>query len=314
MILLMARFWARLTGKKNNTPDSEHANDGRAPAVEHTAQGFHDKLTEVRFGERWPGVLEVSGEREFRRSFQKIFSTLGRAEGGVTFQDARMTLTQGGLVAVQVMGEIVGYLDEEDDQFVAKVKRELARIRRGEVAVIHARIWAISDQAGLWRARVSLAHDIGKDDREEDFRADRLDAERRADEEAAAYEAARAEREAQREAKAKREADAIAAGSFDGAHVAQHQATVTALKAAGETDELAALLVKCVDAAEAEALVRGVLPVQWPTTQLSMIYRARGDYAAEVDVLERYAAACGESVVPTRIANNLAKARVNATK
>lgn len=317
MIDSMAGFWSRLFNKVSSAATPASASTADDPEPRRGVQGYNDNLVEVRRGERWEEVLEVSGESQFRRSFQRIFTTLGRPEGGVTFQDARLTITRGGPVAVQIMGEVVGYLSEDEDYYVGTVKRSLARLGRGEVAVIHARIWARLDQAGLWRARVSLAHNIGKGEREEDFREDRLAAERweaEKAEKAAAQEAARAEKAAVREAKQKLEADATAAGTFDGAHVSQHQATATALKAEGKIDELEALLAKCVDAAEAESAVRGVVPPQWPALQLSIIYREREDYASEVAVLERFATACGDQPIPTRMANNLAKARVKAAQ
>ncbi len=317
MISHMAGFWARLFGRNNDPRSTANAATPDSPPPRRTAQNPNDNLVEVRRGERWEEVVEVSGEAQFRRSFQKIFMTLGRPEGGVTFQDARLIPTRKGIIGVQIMGETVGYLDDDEDFYVATVKRSLARLGKDEVAVIHARIWAIVDQAGLWRARVSLAHNIGAGSREEDYREKRLTSERWEAERAAKVaeqEAARAERASARAAKQKLEADAIAAGSFNGAHWSEQQPTAIMLKAEARTDELAALLEQCVDAAEAEAKVRNLVPAQWPTVQLGMIYRERGDFAAEVALLERFVDACGDEPTPKRIAGNLAKAHVAASQ
>lgn len=279
------------------------------------ATGWHDKLTEVRRGQRWEESLEVEGEAEFRPSFQRIFTALNRPEGGVTFQDARLIPLKRPLVGVQIMGETVGYLDGDEDFFVEEtVLRSLARISKGEVAVIHARLWARNDN-GVWRARVTLEHGIGEGERERDYRADRIAQEQRDAERATAEHeqaVAREARETERAAKRRLEAEAVEAGSVDGRHWSDRQLEVSALKTEGRLDEAAALLTRLVDSAEAEAKVRGVLPAQWPTTQLAMIYRQQGATTDELALFERYARIANSEPLPKRIASNLQRARLNA--
>lgn len=123
MISHMAGFWARLFGRNNDPRSTVNAATPDSPPPRRTTQNPNDNLVEVRRGERWEEVVEVSGEAQFRRSFQKIFMTLGRPEGGVTFQDARLIPTRKGIIGVQIMGETVGYLDDDEDFYVATVKR-----------------------------------------------------------------------------------------------------------------------------------------------------------------------------------------------
>lgn len=278
-----------------------------AAAASAPVRGWNDNLREVERGQAW-GPIEVDDEHRHRAQVARIFHHLGYTEGGVTFQRARLVPEGRGRVRVEVMGEPVGYVAADAAPMVSN---SVARIGKGNVAVIGARIWATAED-GTWRSRVTLEH--GASGPERDNRAERLATERY-EAERAATAAAKAEvrqaREQEKAAKLELEASARAAGSFDDEHWTTRKPVVAELKKQGDLGEAAALLERCVTAAEAEAGVRGGVPEQWPTTQLGMILRANKDAAAELALLERYATACGTTPIPDRIAAHLARVRAN---
>lgn len=286
----------------------QRVRDEAAAAASAPVRGWNDNLREVERGQAW-GPIEADDEHNHRAQIARIFHSLGYAEGGVTFQTARLIPEARGRVRVEVLGEPVGYVGADEAPMVSN---SVARIGKGNVAVIGARIWATSED-GTWRSRVTLEH--GASGRERDHRTERLAAERHETERAEAAMAkaeARQVREQEKAAKQEAEAAARAAGSLDGAHWTTSKPVVVELKKKGNHDEAAALLERCVTAAEAEAGVRGGVPEQWPTTQLGMILREAKDTAAELALLERYAAACGSAPVPDRIAAHLHRARGDA--
>ncbi|MCM3533986.1 hypothetical protein M3693_07080 [Cellulosimicrobium funkei] len=318
----MAGFLKRFLGTKTETDSTPVATTAPPSAVvpgaatdsephgsaTKLANGRDDSLQEVSRGERW-GAIEVDGEHLHRAQVARVFTKIGYTEGGVTVQKARLIPESGRRVRVEVLGEPVGYVGESHAEMVAN---SCARIPFGSVAVIDARIWATPED-GVWRSRVTLEHGAATGSRERDFREERAQAERyEAEREAVAAEkeAARRLREQERAAKQKHEAQAREAGSFDGEHWTTRKLLVPELKKLGRTDDASAMLERCVDAAEAEANVRGEAPEQWPTTQLGMILRGQKDVAAELELLERYASACGEAPVPDRIAAHLNRARL----
>ncbi|MCC2334095.1 hypothetical protein [Cellulomonas wangsupingiae] len=280
---------------------AQRARDEVNAAARVPARGWNDDLREVERGQSW-GPIEVDDEHLHRAQIARIFHHIGYLEGGETFQKARLLPEGRGRVRVEVFGEPVGYVGAAN---ASMVSNSVARIGRGNVAVIGARIWATAED-GTWRSRVTLEH--GASGRERDNRAERIAAEA---EQAAKAEARRA-REQEKAAKHQLEATARAAGSFDGEHWTIRKPVVTQLKKNGSIAEAAALLERCVTAAEAEARVRGGAPEQWPTTQLGMILRANKDTAAELALLEQYATACGTAPIPDRIAANLDRARATA--
>lgn len=77
-------------------------------------------------------------------------------------------------------------------------------------------------------------------------------------------------------------------GYVDGKHFTEYVETVRELKRAGRLDEAEALLLKLVDATEAEsrAGVGGVAP--WYYKQLAIIYRKQTNPDKEVAILQRY--------------------------
>jgi hypothetical protein len=81
------------------------------------------------------------------------------------------------------------------------------------------------------------------------------------------------------------------------------------LRRDGHTDEVMALLMECVDAAERNAERNGWLPPTWYTEQAAIILRKQGDLAGEVVLLERFMAACPVGRPQVDIAERLVKAR-----
>lgn len=286
----------------------QRVRDEADAAARSPVRGWNDNLREVERGQAW-GQIEVDDEHNHRAQVARIFHSLGYAEGGVTFQKARMMPEGRGRVRVEVLGECVGYVEADEAPMVSN---SVARIGTGNVAVIGARLWATTED-GTWRSRVTLEH--GASGRERDYRAERLAAAKH-EAERAAVAAARAEarqgREQEKAAKQELEATARAAGSIDGEHWTTRKPVVAELKREGNSNEAAALLERCVTDAEAEASVRDGVPEQWPTTQLGMILRGNRDAAAERALLERYAAACGTAPIPDRIAAHLDRARAAA--
>ncbi|GAA4625944.1 hypothetical protein [Cellulomonas oligotrophica] len=279
----------------------QRARDEAAAAVSAPVRGWNDNLREVERGQAW-GPVEVDDEHNHRDQVARIFHSLGYTEGGITFQKARLLPEARDRVRVEVLGEAVGYVGSDH---ASMVSNSVARIGQGNVAVIGARIWATAED-GTWRSRVTLEH--GASGRERDHRAERLAAERHEQEQAEKAEA-RQTRERERAAKQERESAARAAGSFDDEHWSTRKTLIAQLKKEGRSAEAVTLLERCVTAAEAEAGIRGGVPEQWPTTQLGMILRANKDSTAELALLERYAAACGDGPLPDRIAAHLERAR-----
>lgn len=77
-------------------------------------------------------------------------------------------------------------------------------------------------------------------------------------------------------------------GYVEGKHFTEHVGAVKQLKRAGKLDEAAALLLKLVNATEAESSkgVGGVAP--WYYEQLAIIYRKQNKLKSEVSILKRY--------------------------
>ena len=101
-------------------------------------------------------------------------------------------------------------------------------------------------------------------------------------------------------------------GSVEGAHYTDHVERVKQLKREKRHSEAIDLLLKLVDATEAEARAAGrewgVAP--WYYEQLAVIYRKEKRFADEVAVLERYEAQPGApGASPSRLAERLKKAR-----
>lgn len=77
-------------------------------------------------------------------------------------------------------------------------------------------------------------------------------------------------------------------GFINGRHYSDYVEKVKNLKWAGLLKKAEDLLLKLVEATEAEAEATGGGGAPWYYEQLAIIYRKRRDYAAEVSILERF--------------------------
>lgn len=80
-----------------------------------------------------------------------------------------------------------------------------------------------------------------------------------------------------------------AIGYVGGRHFTAYVEEVKALKRAGRLSECESLLLKILDANEAQARIPGMALAPWWYEQLAIIYRKQKNYAAEVAVLGRHA-------------------------
>ena len=100
------------------------------------------------------------------------------------------------------------------------------------------------------------------------------------------------------------------AGSVDGEHYTSYVEQIGQLKREKRHQEAIELLLKIVDAAEAESKVsgQGVAPAYYE--DLAIIYRKEKRYADEVAILERYDAQTkGPGAKPKVLAERLVKAK-----
>jgi len=77
-------------------------------------------------------------------------------------------------------------------------------------------------------------------------------------------------------------------GSYKGRHHTEWAATVDELIIQGDDDEAEFLLLRLVDATEAETLLAGVPPFERHFRRLAQIARRRGDRKFEAQVVARY--------------------------
>lgn len=95
-----------------------------------------------------------------------------------------------------------------------------------------------------------------------------------------------------------------------GRHHSEWMATLDRLRARGMDEAGLELLLECMAAAEHDAWAAQVAPTPVYAHRAAVIHRRRRDYAAEVEVLERWIAACPEPRDPySRLAVRLVKAR-----
>lgn len=80
----------------------------------------------------------------------------------------------------------------------------------------------------------------------------------------------------------------VKAGFVDGRHYTQFVEDVRALKRAGNLEQAERLLLRLIDATEAEARTNGWGVAPWYYAQLAIIYSKQRDSAAEIGILERY--------------------------
>jgi hypothetical protein len=95
-----------------------------------------------------------------------------------------------------------------------------------------------------------------------------------------------------------------------GRHHSDWVATLDRLRARGMDDAGLELLLECMAAAEREAWAVQGVPTPEYAHRAAVIHRRRRDHVAEVEVLERWIAACPEPRDPySRLAVRLVKAR-----
>lgn len=82
------------------------------------------------------------------------------------------------------------------------------------------------------------------------------------------------------------------AGTVRGRHYVDWKPVLDDLRSQGRDEEAIPLLMEIIEAAERAAKIEGVDPPPGWTKRAAIIYRRRKDYAAEVEVLQRYIAAC----------------------
>ena len=99
-------------------------------------------------------------------------------------------------------------------------------------------------------------------------------------------------------------------GYVDGVHYTDQVERIRDLKRAGRTSEAWALLLKCVDATEAEDRVNGGGVAPGYYEDLAVLYRKEGRFADEVAILERFERQRkGPGVLRDKLAVRLIKAR-----
>ena len=99
-------------------------------------------------------------------------------------------------------------------------------------------------------------------------------------------------------------------GYVDGAHFTEHVTKINDLKRAQRTDDAIALLLKCVNATEAEDSRDRMGVAPWYYQQLAVLYRKEKRSADEVSILERYERQRkAPGSMPPQLATRLVKAR-----
>jgi hypothetical protein len=262
-------------------------------------------LQPVAVGAGWPDI-EVEGEAYRRAEVARVFNGIGRAEGGVTMQQAYLmpepdNRYDRNAVRVIVRGEHVGYVPAE---YSAQVASVCQRLGRGSVAVAPARLWARVD-GSTWRARVTLAFS-GTTEEEQDYGEQR----RELDAIAAHRDAERALKAAERDAKEAAKLARREAGTIRGEYWTTWKPSIAELKRQQRLDEARAFLEECRGAASRESAVSGEVPDPWPAEQLAAVIRRQGDRVGELATLEAYVAECGSRDVPDSVTAKLAKARI----
>lgn len=99
-------------------------------------------------------------------------------------------------------------------------------------------------------------------------------------------------------------------GYVDGVHYTEHVASINNLKRAQRNDEAIALLLRCVDATEAEDRVNrwGVAPGYYE--QLVILFRKQKRFQDEVSILERFSKQRkAPGSLPPKLEVRLAKAK-----
>jgi hypothetical protein len=223
--------------------------------------------------------VDVVGESRYQEALQAIAG--GRTEEGAALQTVALLVPEPtnrydpNAVQVMIDGTVVGYLSRANAEVLQPRILEMVRRTRRAVAC---------------RARVVGGWDRGRGDRGHfgvrlyldpaDFG---LDAEELDGwwEEPGVY-TGRERGTGGREA-------ASGPGLVEGRHFTGYVDEVRRLRREGRDEEAEGLLLRLVDAVEAEAAAEGWGVAPWYYEQLAIIYRKRKDFDAEVRILERFA-------------------------
>ncbi len=104
-------------------------------------------------------------------------------------------------------------------------------------------------------------------------------------------------------------------GLVDGRHYTTYTEDVRHLKRIGNQETAERLLLRLVDATEAEGRAEGWGVAPWYYERLAILYAKRKDAAAELGILERYERQPkAPGVGPSKLAERLARVRAKLTR
>ncbi|SEH16317.1 HIRAN domain-containing protein [Thermoleophilum album] len=244
--------------------------------------------------------VEVVGESRYQEALEAIAG--GRTEEGADLETVALLVPEPtnrydpNAVQVMIDGKVVGYLSRENAEVLQPRILEMVRRTRRAVAC-RARV------VGGWnRGRGDRGHfgvRLYVDPADFDLEADELDGRWEEPEAHTGRKRGTGGRET-----------GSGPGFLDGRHFTGYVDEVRRLRREGRDGEAESLLLRLVDAVEAEAAAEGWGVASWYYEQLAIIYRKRKDFDAEVRILERFARqrhAPGAS--PAKLLERLEKAR-----
>lgn len=254
-----------------------------------------------------PAAVELSYEAEHQDTITAVFAEAGASMGTAleipaVLREIFPPDKRYSVVAVYAGGRLVGYVNSPlyRDQVLEVLHSPAVA---GKTAVVRCRIYATD--IPKWTARATLGP--------YEAVVESLD-----DTESAAQgranQAVMAEVRRERLAAGGREAVDQMRRLVRGRDFVEWVQPVTQLRRDGEDETALQLLMECIGAAECDSLANGWAPPPWYTEQASIILRKRRDNAGEIEVLERYVAACPEGIAKAKMAERLVKARMRAGK
>lgn len=167
----------------------------------------------------------------------------------------------------------------------------IACLRNSKPLRVTTRLWSQSDE-GAWSGSAVLAFS-GRTDREWSY----IEKPHRGGD--------RLTPSAQR----RQVAEAKSAGGIEGYRDFEHaKPDISRYKADGNFGKALELALATVPAAERRAQVWAVAPTLWPTEEAAKLYRKLKDYAAEIEVLQRYSNACPAGTGTKALAERLVRA------
>lgn len=238
--------------------------------------------------------VDVVGESRYQEALEAIAG--GRTEDGADLETAALLVPEPSnrydpnAVQVMIDGRVVGYLSRENAAVLQPRIVEMVRGTKRAVAC-RARVVGGWDRGGGDRGHFGVR--LYLDPADLGVEADELDG---------WWE--------EPEARTGRRRGGVGPGLVDGRHFTEYVDEVRELRRQGREEEAERLLLRLVDAVEAEAAAEGRGVAPWYYEQLAIIYRKRRDLDAEVCILERFARqrqASGAS--PSKLVARLERAR-----